>query len=103
MAYYIDYNNRLEWIDDKNIAFQEKAIRMNKDTGNEEIIWNNTSYHPNLHMAFNKYLQMNFNNTEIENDFEKILNKIDILTDKYHDLADKLYKNIEKYEGFGIK
>lgn len=103
MAYYIDEENRLEWIDDKNIAFQEKAIRVNKDTQKEEIIWNNVSYHPNLHMAFNKYLSKNINNTEIENDFEKILNKIDILTDKYHDLANKLQKNIEKYEGFGVK
>ena len=103
MAYYIDEENRLEWIDDKNIAFQEKAIRVNKNSGEEEVIWKSVTYHPNIRMAFDKYLSKNLNNTEIENDFEKILNKIDILTDKYHDLANKLQKNIEKYEGFGVK
>ena len=103
MAYYIDEENRLEWIDDKNLAFQEKTVRVDKDSGEEEVIWKSVTYHPNIRMAFDKYLSKNLNNVEIEKDFEKVIRKIDVLTERYYNLANKLQKNIEKYEGFGVK
>lgn len=89
MAFYFDEKRRLDWVDDKNIAYQEIGTAKNRDTGIEEEVWKNIYYYPNIEMAFKYFVLREINSVPITNSFEEILDKMAILLDKYHELSKK--------------
>lgn len=95
MAFYFDGNRRLEWIDEYNLAYQEKFLGKNSVTKEMEEMWKNISYYPNLEMAFKYFVIKEISDSKITNNFEEILDKIAVLSDKYQSLA-KMENNIIK-------
>lgn len=95
MAFYFDEDKRLEWIDEHNLVYQEKFLGKNSVTKEIEEMWKNISYYPNLEMAFKYFVLKEISDSKITNNFEEILDKIAVLSDKYQSLA-KMENNIIK-------